>query len=265
MLKEEKIDSVLSSKDLTIGYLDKKQKTIIREGLNLNLLKGKMVSLLGKNGIGKSTLLRTISKIQPALSGSLFLKGEPIEKFTTQELAKCIGLVLTDHLPQSNLSVFELVALGRQPYTNWVGSLHAEDLEKVRNALELTSISHLAEKKYYQLSDGQLQKVMIARAIAQDTDLIILDEPTAHLDLHHKIETFQLLKTIVETTNKTVLISTHEVHLAMELSDALWLFTPEEFIADTTENCIENNALDKLFQSDLIYFHRGLKQFRLRK
>ncbi|WP_196893810.1 ABC transporter ATP-binding protein [Aureivirga marina] len=264
-MKNEELHNVLQCKNLTIGYSEKKKKTIIREGLNLNLPKGKMVSLLGKNGIGKSTLLRTISKIQPAISGEIFLKNQSLEEISAQDLAKIVGLVLTDHLPPSNLSVFELIALGRQPYTNWVGKLHEKDIKIVKNALEITSISDLADKKYYQLSDGQLQKVMIARAIAQDTDIIILDEPTAHLDIHHKIETFQLLKTIVETTNKTVLISTHEVHLAMELSDILWLFTPDEFIADTTENCIERNDLEKLFSSDLIYFNSELKQFRLRK
>jgi iron complex transport system ATP-binding protein len=172
-------------------------------------------------------------------------------------------LVLTEHLPESNLSVYELVALGRQPYTNWVGNLSETDLKFIDNAFEQTNTKHLINTKYYELSDGQLQKVLIARALAQNTDIIILDEPTVHLDIHHTIETFALLKKLAKDFHKTIIVSTHEVNLALQLADVLWLMTPSCFMADTTENLIENNCLEQLFESDLISFNKTLKQFTL--
>ncbi|MDD3721472.1 MAG: ABC transporter ATP-binding protein [Lutibacter sp.] len=252
---------IIKTVNLSIGYTSKKKVNTIASGLNIELDKGKLVCLLGKNGIGKSTLLRTLTKVQPALSGEIFINNNNLKTLNSIDLAKSLSLVLTEHLPESNLSVYELVALGRQPYTNWVGNLSETDLKFINNAFEQTNTKHLINAKYYELSDGQLQKVLIARALAQNTDIIILDEPTAHLDLHHTIETFALLKKLAKEFNKTIIISTHEVNLALQLADILWLMTPSSFKAGFTEDLIENNSLNQLFESDLISFNKILKQF----
>ncbi|WP_372769900.1 ABC transporter ATP-binding protein [Lutibacter sp.] len=258
---ELKDQHIIKTVNLSIGYTSKKKVNTIAANLNIELNKGKLVCLLGKNGIGKSTLLRTLTKVQPALNGEIFVNNNSLNTLNSIDLAKSLSLVLTEHLPESNLSVYELVALGRQPYTNWVGNLSETDLKFIDNAFEQTNIKHLINSKHYELSDGQLQKVLIARALAQNTDIIILDEPTAHLDMHHTIETLALLKKLAKEFHKTIIVSTHEINLALQLADILWLMTPTNFMADTTENLIENNALEQLFESDLIRFNKTLKQF----
>ena len=138
-----------------------------------------------------------------------------------------------------------------------------KDLQFIHAAFEQTNTTHLMHSKYYELSDGQLQKVLIARAIAQNSELIILDEPTAHLDIHHTIETFALLKKLAKKFNKTILVSTHEINLALQLADELWLMTPNNFVSGKTETLIENNSVKQLFKSDLISFNKTLKQFTI--
>lgn len=252
---------IIKTTNLSIGYVSKKKVNTIAFNLNIELGEGKLVCLLGKNGIGKSTLLRTLTRVQPALSGEIFINNNNLNTLNSLDLAKSLSLVLTEHLPESNLTVYELVALGRQPYTNWVGNLSETDLNYINTAFEQTNTKHLMNSKYYELSDGQLQKVLIARALAQNTDIIILDEPTAHLDIHHTVETFALLKKLAAVFHKTIIVSTHEINLALQLADILWLMTPSNFMSDTTENLIENNCLDQLFESDLISFNKTLKQF----
>ncbi|MGV8945703.1 MAG: ABC transporter ATP-binding protein [Lutibacter sp.] len=260
---ELKDQHIIKTVNLSIGYTSKKVVNTIASNLNIELNKGKLVCLLGKNGIGKSTLLRTLTKVQPALSGEIFINNSNLNLLNSIDLAKSLSLVLTEHLPESNLSVFELVALGRTPYTNWMGNLSETDLKFINNAFEQTNTKHLINSKYYELSDGQLQKVLIARALAQNTDIIILDEPTAHLDIHHTIETLVLLKKLAKTFHKTIIISTHEINLALQLADVLWLMKPSGFTAGTTENLIENESLNQLFESDLIGFSKTLKQFTI--
>lgn len=254
---------IIKTSNLNIGYAEKKKVNTITSNLNIELNKGNLVCLLGKNGIGKSTLLRTLTKVQPALSGEIYINNRNLNTLNNLDLSKLLSLVLTERLPESNLSVFELVALGRQPYTNWVGKLSSIDLQFINVAFEQTNIKHLIHSKYYELSDGQLQKVLIARALAQNTDLIILDEPTAHLDIHHTIETFILLKKLAKELNKTIIISTHEINLALQLADELWLMTPSNFISGNTETLISNNSLNQLFESELISFNKTLKQFTI--
>src|SRR3954469_7676024 len=162
------MSSILSTSNLNIGYKSKKTTVTIAEHLNLNLKSGKLISLIGANGIGKSTLLRTITGIQQPLEGNVFLNDKNINSYKPLELAQNLSLVLTEKLPPSNLSVFELVALGRQPYTNWIGTLTETDIQTVQQAMQLTQIEHLSAKKHYEISDGQLQKILIARALAQD-------------------------------------------------------------------------------------------------
>ncbi|KLT70849.1 ABC transporter ATP-binding protein [Flavobacterium sp. ABG] len=246
--------SILSTINLSIGYRNKNAKVTIAENLNLNLVSGKLISLIGANGIGKSTLLRTITGIQRPLSGKVLLSDKDITTFKPLELAQNLSVVLTEKLPPSNLSVFELVALGRQPYTNWIGTLTPEDVTKVNEALELTQITHLSRKKHFEISDGQLQKVLIARALAQDTPLIILDEPTTHLDLLHKVSLFKLLKKLTQETQKCILFSTHDIDLAIQLSDEMIIMTPDLFVQDEPCNLISKGSFATLFKDEHIVF-----------
>jgi len=257
----KKMKTILAASNLTIGYKSKKAVVTIAENLNLNLSSGKLIALIGANGIGKSTLLRTITGIQPPLSGNVFLNDKNINAYKPVDLAQNLSLVLTEKLPPSNLSVFELVALGRQPYTNWVGTLTDTDIEKVQEAIQLTQIEHLAQKKHFEISDGQLQKVLIARALAQDTPLIILDEPTTHLDLLHKVSLFKLLKKLTNETQKCILFSTHDIDLAIQLSDEMIIMTPERVVQDEPCNLISNGSFAALFKDEHIVFDAAKGKF----
>ena len=245
---------ILNCENITIGYTSKKQKTIVSTNINLSLGKGKLIALIGANGIGKSTLLRTLTGIQKPISGTVLLNTKNINVLNSLELAQNLSVVLTEKLPPSNLTVFELIALGRQPYTNWIGKLTAEDISKVEEAMQLTQIVHLSEKRHYEISDGQLQKVLIARALAQDTPLIILDEPTTHLDLLHKVSLFKLLKKLTQETQKCILFSTHDIDMAIQLSDEMIIMTPEMVVQDDPCNLISKGIFDTIFKDENLFF-----------
>jgi iron complex transport system ATP-binding protein len=246
--------NILSTSNLSIGYQSKEGKNIIAENLNLTFEKGKLISLVGGNGIGKSTLLRTITGIQKPLAGTVTLKEKEIHLYDSLLLAQNLSLVLTEKLPPSNLTVFELIALGRQPYTNWLGKLSKEDLEKINQAILLTRVEHLIDKRHHEISDGQLQIVLIARALAQDTPLIILDEPTTHLDLFHKVSVFKLLKKLSQETNKCILFSTHDIDLAIQLSDEMIVMTESMVKQDQPCNLITKGVFNTLFKDSSITF-----------
>ena len=245
---------ILQAKEISIGYTNKKETTIVASQVNIALEKGKLTALIGANGIGKSTLLRTLIGIQSPLSGTVFLENKAIHSLDNLTLAQHLSVVLTDKLPPSNLTVLELIALGRQPYTNWIGKLTTEDIAKVKEAMELTQISHLAHKKYDEISDGQLQIVLVARALAQDTPLIVLDEPTTHLDLLHKVTLFKLLKKLTQETGKSILFSTHDIDMAIQLSDEMILMTAESVVQDQPCNLIMKGSFNSLFEDEHIGF-----------
>ncbi|HRG18133.1 MAG TPA: ABC transporter ATP-binding protein [Flavobacterium lutivivi] len=249
-----KKETIISTHDLSIGYKTKKETVVIAKNLNLELTSGKLITLVGANGIGKSTLLRTLTGIQKPISGDVFLTEKNINSFDTLELAQNLSLVLTEKLPSSNLTVFELIALGRQPYTNWLGKLSEDDLQVVNDVMHLVQIEHLAEKKHFEISDGQLQKVMIARALAQETSIIILDEPTTHLDLFHKVSVFKLLKKLSQETNKCILFSTHDIDLAIQLSDEMIVMTEDKIVQDQPCNLISKGIFNSLFKDETITF-----------
>ena len=261
--KEEHI--ILRTKELSIGYATKKTKTVVASNINIELKQGELIGLIGANGVGKSTLLRTLTNVQNGLNGSVYINGKDIKKYNPLDLAKVMSLVLTEQITSKNLSVFELVALGRQPYTNWVGNLSENDIIVINNALEHTNISNLKLKKCFELSDGQLQKVMISRALAQDTDLIILDEPTTHLDMYHKAYILKLLQKLAKETNKTILFSSHEIDLAIQLCDNLIVMTNKKVVSDQPCNLIEQGVFTTLFPKDLIAFDQNTASFRVKK
>ncbi|MES2241123.1 MAG: ABC transporter ATP-binding protein [Bacteroidota bacterium] len=253
--------TILQATKISIGYTHKKEQRVVAADIDLSLKKGKLIALVGANGIGKSTLLRTITGIQKTLSGTVLLNEKNIHEMNALALAKNLSVVLTEKLPPSNLTVFELVALGRQPYTNWIGTLTDEDTEKVENALKLTQIEHLTTKKHYEISDGQLQKVLVARALAQDTPLIILDEPTTHLDLFHKVALFKLLKKLTQETQKCILFSTHDIDMAIQLSDEMIIMTAETIIQDQPCNLISKGSFNTLFKDEHIVFDADKGKF----
>jgi len=246
--------NILSTSNLSIGYKTKRATTTIAENLDLNLQEGKLIALIGANGIGKSTLLRTITGIQKPLSGTVLLNEKNIHELDALTLAQNLSVVLTEKLPPSNLTVWELIALGRQPYTNWIGTLTDNDIAKINEAIELTQIGHLITKRHYEISDGQLQIVLIARALAQDTPLIILDEPTTHLDLLHKVVLFKLLKKLTKETEKCILFSTHDIDMAIQLSDEMIIMTSESVIQDQPCNLIMKGSFNTLFEDENIVF-----------
>jgi iron complex transport system ATP-binding protein len=247
---------ILTTSNLSVGYSSKKEIKTIATHINLNLKKGELIALIGANGIGKSTLLRTLIGIQPPLSGNIILNGININEYDSISFAQNLSIVLTEKLPPSNLTVFEIIALGRQPYTNWFGNLSDNDISKINEAMELTQITSLAEKKHYEISDGQLQKVLVARALAQDTPLIILDEPTTHLDLLHKVSLFKLLKKLSKENNKCILFSTHDIDMAIQISDEMIIMTDENVVQDQPCNFISKGNFETLFKNEHIAFDR---------
>ena len=264
-IEQQNKNSILNTKNLTIGYQQKKQDKIVFSDINISIKKGKLISVLGKNGIGKSTLLRTLSKVQKPISGAIYFEGKTLNSYSENALSKKLSLVLTERLPESQLTVFELIALGRQPYTNWMDTLSEVDLMKINTAIDQTEINHLKNNRFYELSDGQLQRVLIARALAQDTEVIILDEPTAHLDMHQTIHIFSLLQKLVQETKKTIIISSHEINLALQLSDEIILLTENKVQFGTTTALILENAFDNLFPNNLLKFNKSLQQFVINK
>ena len=252
---------ILKANPISIGYRDKKSVKIVSENIKIELRKGKLIALVGVNGIGKSTLLKTITGIQKPLEGIVYLNQKNINSYSANDLAQQMSVVLTEHLPPSNLTVFEIVALGRQPYTNWLGTLTSEDIDKVNEAIRLTQIEHLAQKKHFEISDGQLQKVLIARALAQDTPLVILDEPTTHLDLLHKFTLLQLLQKLAKETQKCILFSTHDIDLAIQLCDEMIIMTPDNTVQSSPCELIESGVFNKLFDDKSIGFDKNKGKF----
>lgn len=255
---------LLHTSGLSVGYRTKKQDKVLLDDLHLHLEQGKLTALLGINGTGKSTLLRTLAGLQPALRGQVFLDGQDLTKIPRREVAQKISLVLTDK-PEINLmKVKDLVSLGRYPYIGWSGKITALDEGKIDQAMQITQITTWAEQKVYQLSDGQQQKVWIARALAQDTPLLFLDEPTAHLDVINRLEILLLLKKIAEEQHKAVLIATHDLAEVLQVAHEIWLINKEKKLIPTDAlSLIEENHIEKNFTNASIYFDRENQRFKL--
>lgn len=214
-------------KNLGIGYPTKHGVRTVAEGIDGTIRSGELTCLLGANGVGKSTLLRTLSAFQPKIKGNVFIEGREISDYSDKELSKLIGVVLTEKPDVRNMRVRELVCLGRSPYTGFWGTYSKEDLRIVDEAISLVGIDSLSGRMVHTLSDGERQKVMIAKALAQQTPVIYLDEPTAFLDYPSKVEVLQLLRRISKEAEKTIFLSTHDVELALQLADTVWLMTRE--------------------------------------
>ena len=241
-------------KELSIGYHTKSGIRVVAEGINAAIQSGELTCLLGANGVGKSTLLRTLSAFQPALSGDVQIVGKEIGVYTDKELSRLIGVVLTEKPDIRNMSVRELVALGRSPYTGFWGTLHDADWLVVDEAIEAVRIGSLRERMVHTLSDGERQKVMIAKALAQQTPVIFLDEPTAFLDFPSKVEMMQLLRQLAKTAQKTIFLSTHDFELALQVADKLWLMEKEMLYVGTPRELAQSGALARYVERPGISF-----------
>ncbi|MDC8000460.1 ABC transporter ATP-binding protein [Aequorivita todarodis] len=263
MASEEK-HIILQTRNLAVGYSNKKGNTAIAQKINFSIAKGELVGLVGANGIGKSTLLRTLTGMQTALTGEIFLNGKNLKEYSSFQLATQLSVVLTEAPASKNLSVLEMVSLGRQPYTNWIGTLSNEDGKTVNLALEATETTALAQRKCFELSDGQMQRVAIARALAQDTPIILLDEPTTHLDIYHRAYILKLLKKLASETQKTIFFSTHEIDLAIQLTDKMLVMAKDETYFDSPCKLIEAGRFDALFPKETIDFDSKTGRFVIR-
>lgn len=246
---------VIEGKNLNIGYRRGKREETVHHHLNFSLYRGELTCLLGANGAGKSTLLRTLAAVQPSLSGEISLLGKSLSGYSPKERSRAIGIVLTDKTQAGGLSVRELVALGRQPHTGFFGRLSREDNEKIEHALQAVGIADKASKYTAELSDGERQKVMIAKALVQECPLILLDEPTAFLDVVSRIEIMTLLHRLAGEEQRAILMSTHDIEQALVLGDRLWLMKKGEGLeCGVTEDLILAHKMDNLFPHDDIRF-----------
>ena len=246
---------LLEIKNVSAGYVVDKKTNVVVADACLSLCGGQLVSMLGANGAGKSTLLRTIAGTQMPLLGEVFVDGKSLKSMSRKELAKMVSVVSTDRTQAGGLTVEELVGLGRQPHTGFLGRLDSSDREIVAEAMEAVGISHKAEKFVAELSDGERQKAMIARAVAQQTPVILLDEPTSFLDVASRVDVLQLLHRLAYNEGKAILLSSHDVSLSLSLSDRLWLLLPGGVIVDgQTEDLVLSGRLDELFLSRSVTF-----------
>ncbi len=252
---------VLKTKNLKIGYKTKGKFKVVADNINLELENGQLICLLGPNGAGKSTLIKTLSGIQLPISGEISLSGNDFLKLSPLEIAHQLSVVLTERI-ETDILVYDLVALGRASYTGWAGRLSVIDKEKINWAIEMTGIKKHINKKIHELSDGERQKIMIARAFAQDTPLIILDEPTAHLDLPNRVEIFRLLRKLAHDTNKAIILSTHELDFALQAADKIWLMEPMgELKTGIPEDLVINGTFESVFRKDGLEFDRNTGTF----
>lgn len=250
--------------DLSIGYADKKSRKVVASGINAGIYSGELTCLLGANGVGKSTLLRTLSAFQPKLGGEIFIDGKEIGTYTDKTLSHVISVVLTEKPDIRNMSVDELVSLGRSPYTGFWGTLSKEDQDVVNHSISLVGIEDLQQRMIETLSDGERQKVMIAKALAQETPVIYLDEPTAFLDYPSKVEMMQLLYRLSRETGKTIFLSTHDLELALQIADKLWLMDRTRGLKiGTPEDLSLDGSLASFFARKGIYFDMESGLFRV--
>lgn len=260
----KKKERTIEINDLSIGYINKKSRYVVADHIHSTIFSGELTCLLGANGIGKSTLLRTLIGFQPKLSGQIFIEGKEIEAYTEKELATLISVVLTERFDIKNMTARELIGLGRSPYTGFWGNLSEADERVVDEAIALVKIKELSSRMIHTLSDGERQKVMIAKALTQDTPIILLDEPTAFLDFPSKVEMMQLLHQLSRKTNKTIFLSTHDLELALQIADKIWLMDKENGIrTGTPEDLSIDGSLSSFFARKGILFDKETGLFRV--
>lgn len=251
--------TVASAKKLKIGYKGKS----IHPPLNLNLYEGELVCLIGQNGCGKSTLIRTLGGLQPPVGGQIEIMGVRIDKLKPKQRAGLISFVLTDRTASDNLTVRQTVEMGRLPYTNMFGTLKPADKEICDACMAETNISHLQDRRLGEISDGERQRTLIAKALAQTTPLILLDEPCAHLDLPNKISVMCLLRKLAKNSRKSVLLSSHELDIALQVADKIWLMDKDGLQRGTPEDLILEGKIEAAFNGTNCRFEPSSGTFKI--
>ena len=259
-------NTFIACTDLSIGYPERASATtLVKSGLTLRALKGEMVALIGGNGVGKSTLLKTIAGFQPPLSGEVFIHQRPSSDYGPAELATELSFVSTEMVRVANLTVRELVGLGRYPYTNWFGQLGENDKEIIERAIRQVGLSGYEDRRVSRISDGERQRAMIARALAQDTPIMVLDEPTAFLDISNKYEIVSILHRLAVEQGKCILFSTHDLNTALAIADRIWLMLEDKVVEGIPEEMIFNGYFESLFpKNSHLLFDRVKGDFRIR-
>ena len=248
-------NDILNLELLSIGYnAGTRKEKVLLPPLTLSVRKGEMVALLGPNGIGKSTLLRTIARLHPGISGEIILLNRKIEDYLNSELARKISFVFTGTINVYNMSVYEIVSLGRFPHTNWLGRLTKADRIIVEESIDAVGLANYSGINIGELSDGERQRAMIARALAQDTELILLDEPTAFLDLPNRYELISLLRQLSVDSNKSVIFSSHDIHIAIRETDKVWMATGEGILQGSPEDLALAGTFNDLFPASDLSF-----------
>ena len=256
--------ATIQLRNLAIGYKGKNDTKVVASDICTTINGGELTCLLGANGVGKSTLLRTLSAFQPKLEGKIDIMGREIGTYSDKELSRTIGVVLTEKCDVRNMTARELIEMGRSPYTGFWGTLHGEDREIVERSIALVKIENLADRMVHTLSDGERQKVMIAKALAQQTPVIFLDEPTAFLDFPSKVEIMQLLHQLTRETGKTIFLSTHDLELALQIADKIWLMDRQHGIMiGTPEDLALGGHLSGFFARKGIVFDMETGLFRV--
>lgn len=248
---------------LSIGYGKGNSARCVAEGIGFSLYEGELVLLLGRNGVGKSTLLRTLSAMQPPLAGRVSICGRDIARVSLQRLSASVSVVLTDKTFAGGLRTDEVVSLGRYPFTGFMGRLSETDRRVVHEALSAVGMLHKERDYFSRLSDGERQKVMVAKALAQESDVIILDEPTAFLDLPSRLEMLALMRRLVVERRKTVLFSTHDIEQSLPYADRLLLFSPSGLCCRTVRDAAESGALEAIFDGCGLHYDKAAMRFSL--
>lgn len=251
--------------NLNIGYLTKSHQKVVATDLNAAINSGELTCLLGRNGIGKSTLLRTLAAFQLALAGRIIVNGVALTSMTDKQVSHTIGIVLTEKPDVQNMTIEELVGLGRSPYTGFWGTLDTDDRQIVEQSVHLVGIDELKGRMVHTLSDGERQKVMIAKALAQQTPVIYLDEPTAFLDFPSKVEMMQLLRRLAVEEQKTIFLSTHDVELSLQLADRIWLMEPQSLSVGSPRQLADEGVLSRFIEHEGITFDTQSLTIRVTK
>lgn len=250
---------------LAIGYRSKKKPQILHRDLSLSLHKGELNCILGPNGAGKSTLIKTLAGFKESLEGEVYIMNKPRKDQSFKSLSHLLSVVLTDRIQIPHTRVIDIVSMGRYPYTSILARFSREDQRLVLHALEQVGIKEMRNRYFDEISDGEKQKVMIAKALAQNTPVIILDEPTAFLDFPSKIEVMQILLCLAKETDKSILMSTHDVELALQVADKIWLMDKGKAIrTGAPEDLVLDNALNQFFEKDYIYFDEKTGTFLMK-
>jgi iron complex transport system ATP-binding protein len=259
-----RVKNILSFKDLEIGFTSGKLRHLLLPPLNGSAGKGELIAVIGKNGIGKSTLLRTFAGLQALLAGELTIDGKSIAEYSRVLLSAKIGYISTEIIKVSNMKVYDLVSLGRFPYTNWLGRIDTADHNVIMEAISKTGMSEFRNRPIAELSDGERQRAMIAMVLAQDAGIMIMDEPTAFLDISSKFEIIQLMHELTRSRDKTVIFSTHDLTMAVSQADKIWLLKEQGLIEGAPEDLMLEGSFKTLFDDKKVQFNSNDGSFTIR-